>query len=161
MAFRIRQSAAGVEVEVDRIDEVALLMQMHRESGRSSPFLLSAAPSVDVPPAVSVRDERRTRPVVRRRAVKKSDAAPPVSPRLQARGPVDEKALVDALARGSASTRDLAKRLKQPRHKVSPALNALAAQGRVHSTGATASLRWHLGPATPAAPATSSPRRPL
>jgi hypothetical protein len=64
------------------------------------------------------------------------------------------------LARGPSQPAELARALRQHRHKVTAALKQLERERRAHSTGATIACRWHLGPA-PAAPASGAPRRAL
>jgi len=64
-------------------------------------------------------------------------------------------ALLAQLRRAPAKTKDLAAAIGVSRHTASAVLTAMSEKGLVHCTGATASLRWHLGAAS-----TRQPEKP-
>jgi hypothetical protein len=131
MAFRIRQRATGeIEVEMDTASEVQTLLEVVRAQRGFALPLLAAPPGAEASPN-GHRPRRAVRAVGRRRR-RQAVEAPPVSP-----GAVDVAALLKLLARGPSQPAELARALRQHRHKVTAALKQLERERRAHSTGAT------------------------
>lgn len=132
MAFRIPFNEHLI-IEADTPGDVRALLA---EFGASlGPRQLPATPGervIDAPPPPPVK------------ARKVPSAA---RPRATASGPdVDRAARVlQALGSKAMGTGDLALMVGCGRHVLTPVLRELVKKNLVHSTGATISLRWHLG----------------
>lgn len=140
MAFRIPFNEHLI-IEADTPADVrALLAEFGASLGpRQLPAPASPIPPVEPDPV----GRRAASPSVKRTVTRTPRAASAVEPD----GEVGElgASILTALQAGPLGTGDLARKTHATAYAVLKALKQFAAQHLVHSTGATISLRWHLG----------------